>query len=182
MVTAIIIITILICIWVYKAQVKEEKKVDVVDSSQRANAIRRLQPVKYNFYDKSEFGSVMRTLSTFDTNPLSILSYSDQFLFVKYKDGQNFTANLDQIEVLFRFEPASNSRIAIITLGGHQFSIMEYRNDSMTEREWDTVFNILQCAKITHQRAILTPENRAAAIQQYQTAKMMRNMRRIQGF
>lgn len=186
MVTLTVIVIVVILIWVYKAQVAAEKKVDEVDADERADAIRHLRQVKYNFRDKSKFEKVIRVLNTFDNNPLSIFSYSDQYLFVKYKDGQNFTAHLDQMEVLFRFEPASNSRSAVVTLGGNQFTILEDRDESMTEKEWDTIFDILQCAKITHQRELLTKESRDKAIQQYRTAQMMRrtqrNIARMQRF
>lgn len=182
MVTFIIIVCVIIIIWAYKAQVKAEKEVDVVDTNQREASINRLQQVKYNFRDKSKLEKI---LGVWD-EPLAIFSYSDRFLFVKYKDGKNFTANIDQLEVLFRFEPSADYRSAIITLGSNQYTITENRDETMTEREWDTIFNILQCAKITHQREILTKESREKAIHDYQLAKAIsrtnRNIQRMNRF
>ena len=90
------------------------------------------------------------------------------------------------MEVLFRFEPSVDSRSAIITLGSNEFTITEDRDEIMTEREWDTIFNILQCAKITHQREILTKESREKAIHDYQLAKAIsrtnRNIQRMNRF
>ncbi len=182
MVTFIIIVCVIIIIWAYKAQAKAEKKVDVVDGNKRKAAINRLQQVKYNFRDKSKLEKIFGVWD----DPLAIFSYSDRFLFVKYKDGKNFTVHLDQMEVLFRFEPSIDSRIAIITLGSNEFTITENRDETMTEREWDTIFNILQCAKITHQREILTKESREKAIHDYQLAKAIsrtnRNIQRMNRF
>lgn len=182
MVTFIIIVCVIIIIWAYKAQAKAEKKVDVVDGNKRTAAINRLQQVKYNFRDKSKLEKIFGVWD----DPLAIFSYSDRFLFVKYKDGKNFTVHLDQMEVLFRFEPSIDSRIAIITLGSNEFTITENRDETMTEREWDTIFNILQCAKITHQREILTKESREKAIHDYQLAKAIsrtnRNIQRMNRF
>ena len=182
MVTFIIIVCVIIIIWAYKAQAKAEKKVDVVDENKRKAAINRLQQVKYNFRDKSKLEKIFGVWD----DPLAIFSYSDRFLFVKYKDGKNFTVHLDQMEVLFRFEPSIDSRIAIITLGSNEFTITENRDETMTEREWDTIFNILQCAKITHQREILTKESREKAIHDYQLAKAIsrtnRNIQRMNRF
>ena len=138
--------------------------------------------MKYNFRDKSKLEKIFGVWD----DPLAIFSYSDRFLFVKYKDGKNFTVNLDQMEVLFRFEPSIDSRIAIITLGSNEFTITENRDETMTERDWDTIFNILQCAKITHQREILTKESREKAIHDYQLAKAIsrtnRNIQRMNRF
>ena len=156
MVTFIIIVCVIIIIWAYKAQAKAEKKVDVVDGNKRTAAINRLQQVKYNFRDKSKLEKIFGVWD----DPLAIFSYSDRFLFVKYKDGKNFTVHLDQMEVLFRFEPSIDSRIAIITLGSS--------------------------AKITHQREILTKESREKAIHDYQLAKAIsrtnRNIQRMNRF
>lgn len=186
MIAVTIIVIVLICIFAYKAQVASDKKIDVVDANQRENAIQHLQPVKYNFREKSKLENVLRTLNTLDDNPISIFSYSDKFLFVKYKDGKNFTANLDQMEVLFRFGAGTNSRSAEITLGANMFSIIEDRDDDMTESKWDTIFDILQCAKITHHREILTKESREKAIHDYQLAKAIsrtnRNIQRMNRF
>lgn len=185
MFTLLIIIGIVLIIWAYKAQVKAEKKIDAVDANQRAASINRLQQVKFNFRDKSKFEKIIGAV-TIGGDSLAIFSYSDRFLFVKYKDGKNFTVNLDQMEVLFRFEPSVDSRSAIITLGSNEFTITEDRDEIMTEREWDTIFNILQCAKITHQREILTKESREKAIHVYQLAKAIsrtnRNIQRMNRF
>lgn len=182
MFTLLLIIGIMLLIWAYKAQAKAEKKVDVVDGNQRKEAINCLQQVKYNFRDKSKLEKIFGVWD----DPLAIFSYSDRFLFVKYKDGKNFTANLDKMEVLFRFEPSIDSRIAIITLGSNEFTITENRDETMTEREWDTIFEILQCAKITHQREILTKKSREDAIHDYQLAKAIsstnRNIQRMNRF
>lgn len=170
------IICIIILVWAYKAQAKAEKQVDAVDAHQRESAINRLRPVRFNFREKSKLENVIRVLNTFDNNPITVFSYSDRFVFIKYKDGKNFTANLDQLEVLFRFAPATNSRNAIITLGSNQYTITEDRDETMREGEWDTIFEILQCAKITHKRQVLTKESREESIRTY---RLNQNMRRI---
>lgn len=160
------------------AHVNAEKQVDTVDTHQRESDINRLHPVRFNFKEKSKLENAIRVLNTFDNNPITVFSYSDRFLFVKYKDGKNFTISLDHMEVLFRFEASVNMRIAILTINSNEFQIFEDRDDEMTEKEWDIIFNILQCAKITHQREILTKENREKAIHDYQVAKAMARTRR----
>ena len=186
MVTLTIIICIIILVWAYKAQAKAEKQVDTVDVHQRESDINRLHPVKYNFREKSKFENAIRVLNTFDNNPITVFSYSDRFLFVKYKDGKNFTTSLDQMEVLFRFEASVDMRIAILTINSNEFQILEDRDDEMTEKEWDTIFGILQCAKITHQREILTKQSREELIRVYQLSKSIsrtnRNIQRMNRF
>ena len=176
--TTFIILFIIFLIWIVKSEVEENKKVDVVDTHQRESAINRLRPVRFNFREKSKLENVIRVLNTFDNNPITVFSYSDRFVFIKYKDGKNFTANLDQLEVLFSFAPATNSRNAIITLGSNQYTITEDRDETMTEKEWDTIFDILQCAKITHKRGVLTKESREESIRSYRMSQNMRRMNR----
>jgi hypothetical protein len=176
MITLFIILACVFIYYVVKAQTAQEKKVDVVDNFQRNNAIDNLPAIRYVFPDRSRLEKVL----TIGDDPLAVFSYSDTYIFVKYKDGKGFTAHLDQIDVLFRFDPATNSRFAQITFQKNIFTITEWRDSTISEYEWDKIFDVLQCAKITHQRDLLTKESRENAVRAYQTSRIVqRTMRRF---
>lgn len=175
MITLFIILACVFIYYVVKAQTAQEKKVDIVDNFQRNNATRTLQPIRYIFPERSKLENVL-----IGDDPLAVFSYTDNYVFVKYKDGKGFTAHLDQIDVLFRFYPASNSRFAQITFQKNIFTITEWRDSTISEYEWDKIFDVLQCAKITHQRDLLTKESRENAVRAYQTSRIVqRTMRRF---
>ena len=67
-----------------------------------------------------------------------------------------------------------------ITFQKNIFTITEWRDSTISEYEWDKIFDVLQCAKITHQRDLLTKESRENAVRAYQTSRIVqRTMRRF---
>ena len=175
MITLFIILACVFIYYVVKAQTAQEKKVDVVDNFQRNNATRTLQPIRYIFPERSKLENVL-----IGDDPLAVFSYTDNYVFVKYKDGKGFTAHLDQIDVLFRFYPASNSRFAQITFQKNIFTITEWRDSTISEYEWDKIHYVVQYANITPQLDLLTKESRENAVRAYQTSRIVqRTMRRF---
>lgn len=159
-----------------KAQVEEDKKEDTMAENKRISILQSKPPFKYKFPDESKLGEVWSDI-TKGGEHVQIISFADSNIFIKFKDGRSLTANIHDLDIIFRFWPAIPGRAAEISYQGISFDIRE--NPSiLTERDWDKIFEVFTCAGITHHRDCLTKESRQQAIILYQRQQQMQRQMR----
>lgn len=181
-----IIIIVIILFWALKEDIKDEKKrqetPDPINHEDRKKQLANISNFRHKSHDVSGLERVFTGIVR-DSNILDIFTYSDRCVFVKYKDGSNFTKNLDDMDVLFRYYPSeygNGSRRAEILINGSRKCIQEHSGLAMAQ--WNEIFNILSLAATTHDVQCLSEENRKLANQacriQKQNQRMMQQQRR----
>lgn len=186
--TIIIFIIIFVIIW--KSSEKEEaekrKIVDKVDHNERRNILNIMPDTRIQLNALSGVNKML-SLSISEDNILTLFSYSQKSIFVKFQSGKTYTLDIEKMNVYFTFDPAANCRCAEITVGTGVIYIKENTFSTSTQ-DWDRIFEILSLSGTTHQVDCLSVEARQQAIFAYkrqmqqlrQQQQAMRNFQRIQ--
>lgn len=128
----------------------------------RESMIHELMNVRYKFNEASKIKSFVLG----GGNQIDIFAYADKTIFVKYKDGKSFEANLDDLIIHFSFNPAHNMRIANIIYRGISYWINE--NIAWASPDiWNQIFKILLCAQTIKNAHSISPAGMQFAKNQY---------------
>lgn len=187
-----IIIFIIIYVIIAKSSEKEEaekwKIVDKVNHNERRNKLSEMPDIRIQVSKISSKEQLSEDLT--EDRILTLFSYSNGGVFVKFQSGQTYTLDIERMNVCFTFNPATNCRCAEIYMGSDVIFIHENALLGLTH-DWDRIFDILSLSRTTHQVVCLSIESRERAIVEYQKTlqivnankqiqRNMRNMRNAQ--